>query len=165
MLHCQAFLNKAVLGIKNQLLRYSDHRVCPLVMICLQRYIEVTKQFRVQSSTGLYTARSAVYWYHETTYICTSLHYCSLNWVKTVLKDAGINTSVFTVHSTKSVSTSAAISDGVSLQEILFQADWSSSRTFNKHYFRPQPFSAFSSAVLKKASNLHVDRNRELSKV
>ena len=70
-------------------------------MICLQRYIEVTKQFRVQSSTGLYTARSAVYWYHETTYICTSLHYCSLNWVKTVLKDAGINTSVFTVHSTK----------------------------------------------------------------
>ena len=38
-------------------------------------------------------------------------------WVKTVLKDAGINTSVFTAHSTRSASTSAAMSGGASLQK------------------------------------------------
>ena len=91
---------------------------------------------------------------HAPVQACTIAH-----WVKTVLKDAGINTSVFTAHSTRSASTSVAMSGGASLQEILSQADWSSSSTFHKHYFRPQPFSAFSSAILKKASNLHVDRN------
>ena len=56
---------------------------------------------------------------------------------------------------TRGASTSAAMSGGASLQEVLSQADWSCSITFHKHYFRPQPFS---SAVLN-TSNLHVDRN------
>ena len=71
-------------------------------------------------------------------------------WVKTVFKDTGINTSVFTAHSTRSASTSAATSGKASLQEILSQADWSSSSIFHKYYFRPQPFSAFHRLFLRK---------------
>ena len=133
---------------------YPDPRIYPVV--CLQRYIQVTKQFRVQSSTGVQPDQLliGITKPHAPVQACTIAR-----WVKTVLKDAGIDTSVFTAHSTRGASTSAAVSGGASLQEVLSQADWSSSTTFHKHYFRPQPFSAFSSAVLKKASNLHVDRN------
>ena len=117
---------------------------------------EVHKQFRVQSSTGLQPDQLFI----GITKPHTFVQACTIAlWVKTVLKDAGINTSVFTAHSTKSVPTSAATSGRASLQEILSQADWSSSTSFHKHCFRPQPFSAVSSAVLMKASNLHVDRN------
>ena len=111
----------------------------------------------MQSSTGLQPNQLfiGITKPHAPVQACSTI----ARWVKTVLKDAGINTSVFTAHSTRSASTSAAMSGGASLQEILSQADWSSSSIFHKHYFRPQPFSAFSSAVLKKASNLHADRN------
>ena len=122
----------------------------------------MTKQFRVQSSTGLQPDQLFIGIMKPH----TSVQACNIaRWVKTVLKDAGINTSVFAAHSTRSASTSVAMSGGASLQEILSQADWSSSRTFHKYYFRPQPFSAFSSAVLEKASSLHVDRNGENTKI
>ena len=130
---------------------YPDSRICPVV--CLQRYIQVTKQFRVQTSTGVQPDQLLIG--------ITKPQACTIaRWVKLCLiKDAGIDTSVFTAHSTRGSSSSAAMSGGASLQEVLAQADWSLSCTFHKHYFRPQPFSAYPSAVLNTASNLHVDRN------
>ena len=56
-------------------------------------------------------------------------------WIKTILKEAGINTQVFTAHSTRSASTSKAHSQGATLEEILARGSWSSkSSTWQRHY-------------------------------
>ena len=57
-------------------------------------------------------------------------------WLKTVLSLSGVDTSVFTAHSFRGASTSAAISKGCSLQRVLETADWSSDKNFRKFYSR-----------------------------
>lgn len=59
------------------------------------------------------------------------------NWIKLVLAQAGIDTSVFKAHSTRGAATSKALETGVPLVEILAAADWSSEATFNRFYRRP----------------------------
>jgi len=59
-------------------------------------------------------------------------------WLKTVLKQGGIDTSVFTAHSTRHASTSAAARNGCSVEQIRGAAGWTaSSSVFEKHYHRP----------------------------
>ena len=81
-------------------------------------------------------------------------------WVKQVLTNAGIDTSTFTAHSTRSASTSVAANAGLPLQDILQAAGWSSESTFYKFYRRhisvtaegdcssASPSARFASAVL-----------------
>ena len=57
-------------------------------------------------------------------------------WVLTVLKDAGVNTSVFKAHSTRSASCSAAFRKKVSLKAILKAGLWRSHNVFTKFYNR-----------------------------
>ena len=54
-------------------------------------------------------------------------------WIKTVLRLAGIDTSIFKAHSTRSASTSAATKLGVPLHD-MSTAGWSSNSTFGKFY-------------------------------
>ena len=68
-------------------------------------------------------------------------------WVKTVLSLAGID-GVFTAHSTRGASTSAAARAGVALSDIVEAADWSRESTFEKFYHRPTQKSAFTMGVL-----------------
>lgn len=59
-------------------------------------------------------------------------------WVKSVLRDSGIDVSVFSGYSTRHASTSAAFRAGVDLEEIRRTAGWTEkSTTFNKFYNRP----------------------------
>ena len=58
-------------------------------------------------------------------------------WIKTVLKESGIDTSTFGSHSTRSASTSAAQKLGVSVSDILKVADWSREATVIKFYHKP----------------------------
>ena len=58
-------------------------------------------------------------------------------WIKTVLKDSGIDTSTFGSHSTRSASISAAQKLGASVSDILKVADWSREATFIKFYHKP----------------------------
>lgn len=59
-------------------------------------------------------------------------------WIKIELKEAGINTSIFSSHSTRHASTSLAASRGVSVDEIRRTAGWSkSSEVFARFYNRP----------------------------
>lgn len=55
-------------------------------------------------------------------------------WVKQVLHDCGVDTSVFKAHSCRSASTSKAGSLGVSLEHILKAGQWSNAGTFYKFY-------------------------------
>ena len=58
-------------------------------------------------------------------------------WVKIILKNAGIDTSLFKAHSCRAASTSKAKVMGLSLQEILKRGQWSRESTWQKHYCKP----------------------------
>ena len=53
-------------------------------------------------------------------------------WLKLLLKAAGIDTSVFNAHSVQGASSSAAANLGITTNEILKAADWSSESVFQK---------------------------------
>lgn len=55
-------------------------------------------------------------------------------WIKKVLLEAGIDTSMFKAHSTRAASSSAAKRDCVPIEEIMKSAGWSNSNTFHKFY-------------------------------
>ena len=60
-------------------------------------------------------------------------------WIKSVLQDAGIDTTVFKAHSTRAAATSAAKEKGFSVGDILQTAGWSRSSTFERFYHKPTP--------------------------
>ena len=68
-------------------------------------------------------------------------------WIKTVLQHAGIDISKYTAHSSLAASTSHAKSKGLTLQEIMKCAGWSSDTIFARFYKKPvqtsQHFSSF----------------------
>jgi len=55
-------------------------------------------------------------------------------WIKDTLIKSGIDMSIFTPHSTRSASTSAAAKGRVPLSTILKTAGWSNANTFNNYY-------------------------------
>ena len=69
--------------------------------------------------------------------------------VKTVLDQAGFDTTIFKVHSTRGASMSAAKNMGATTREILDTAKWSTEPVFQKYYYKPVHKSGFSDAVLK----------------
>lgn len=75
-------------------------------------------------------------------------------WLRDIMSLAGIDTSIFKGHSTRSASTSAATLAGVSVADILKAADWSSANTFTAFYNRPSTSSDFGRAVLASSSVL-----------
>ena len=58
-------------------------------------------------------------------------------WIRSFLKEAGVDTSVFKTHSVRGTVPSAAANDFVPLQEILNMADWSNPSTFQQFYYKP----------------------------
>lgn len=57
-------------------------------------------------------------------------------WLKEVLKRSGIDDKIFSPHSYRSASTSAAFAGGVQLKEILETANWTNAKTFYTFYRR-----------------------------
>ena len=75
-------------------------------------------------------------------------------WLKTVLDQAGIETSIFKAHSTRGASVSAAKNMEVTTREILDTANWSTESVFQKYYYKPVYKSSFSDAILKGQGTL-----------
>ena len=75
------------------------------------------------------------------------------HWLKDMLKAAGINTSIFSAHSTRSAATSKAKATGVPMSEILKVANWSSSSTFCRFYNRTISPVLFGQAVLRNGQH------------
>jgi integrase len=63
-------------------------------------------------------------------------------WIKTVMGKAGIDTSCYAAHSTRSASTSAASSTKLPIDIIMKAAGWSSETTFQRFYNKPIEHSA-----------------------
>uniref|UniRef100_A0A1X7UWB1 Tyr recombinase domain-containing protein n=1 Tax=Amphimedon queenslandica TaxID=400682 RepID=A0A1X7UWB1_AMPQE len=57
-------------------------------------------------------------------------------WLRTTLEEAGIDSSIFGAHSTRGASASAAARGGVTLEEILKAANWSSESVFQRFYHK-----------------------------
>ena len=87
-------------------------------------------------------------------------------WLKTCLQKAGIDTSKFKAHSTRVAAATKAAMSGLTVDEIMKAADWSSEGVFQKFYYRPQHSGKFGSAVLAAStSKSHVDMETEPSEV
>ena len=69
-------------------------------------------------------------------------------WIKLILKEAGVDTGIFSAHSTRGASATAAARQGVSTAQILEVADWSTEGTFRKFYYRPSNDPSFAHGVL-----------------
>ncbi len=114
------------------------------VLRCLQCYIGRTSSFRPVLSPD--TSSPLLVSYHKPHRPVKS---CSISrWIKSVLESAGIDTSIFKGHSTRSASPSKARSRGVPLEEVVKMADWSGTSTFKRFYYRPTFDQAYAKAVL-----------------
>lgn len=58
-------------------------------------------------------------------------------WLRTIMQKAGVDTSIFSAHSTRGASSSKARAAGVSVADILRTASWASESTFCRFYYRP----------------------------
>ena len=70
------------------------------------------------------------------------------HWVKDLLKEAGVDTGIFKAHSTRGASTSAALTKGLHIKDILDTADWSCESTFKKFYYRSSQDNSFATKIL-----------------
>ena len=73
-------------------------------------------------------------------------------WLKEVLKLSDVDVSMFTAHSTRSASVTAAADSGVTTNDILKAADWSTASVFRKFYYRPTHDPSYGRAVLSSAT-------------
>ena len=69
-------------------------------------------------------------------------------WLRRLLEVAGVDTSIFTAHSVRGASSSKASNMGISTNDILTAADWSSESVFNKFYYKSTQDPSFGRAVL-----------------
>ena len=74
-------------------------------------------------------------------------------WLKSLLEAAGIDTSVFTAHSVRGVSSSVAANMGITTNDILKAADWSSESVFQRFYYKPTEDPSYGRAVLSTGDN------------
>ena len=114
-----------------------DSSLCPV--LALRAYEESTRQLR-EGTSQLFVA---IIKPHKAVSSSTIAR-----WLKTMIGMAGINTSIFKTHSTRGASASTAASMGVTTNEILKAADWSSESVFQKFYYKPTESSSYGRAVL-----------------
>ena len=93
-----------------------------------QRYLEKTEQFRRHGHHRLLLS-----WRPPHNPVTTDT---LARWIRQVMQDSGINVHVFGAHSVRGVSSSFALDHNASIDSVLTAGDWSSLRTFNKHYNR-----------------------------
>ena len=70
-------------------------------------------------------------------------------WIKRVMADSGVDTSVFSAHCTRGAATSRAKAAGVATADILRAANWSSEATFCRFFHRLVSSSGFGLGVLR----------------
>ena len=112
--------------------KIDNEKLC--VVHCCSVYEERTESFRSQPETEPDPLLRATKKPHNGVSAQTIS-----NWIKSVMFNAGVDTSKFQAHSCRMVSSSRAHSTGIPLEEILLKADWSNARTFKTYYLRSTP--------------------------
>ena len=108
----------------------------------LQVYIERTKSLRQETMQLFIT--------HKKPYHAASSQTIS-RWIKNTLEASGIDTEIFSAHSTRHASTSAAARNGINIENIRKTAGWTeNSRVFARFYNRPiNTAENFTAAVIR----------------
>ena len=119
-----------------------DIELCPVHT--LRQYESVTLPYRSEGRHALFLA---IVKPHLPVASCTIAR-----WLKKVLEEAGIDVSIFSAHSVRGASSSAAAVVGVTTNEILKAADWSTDSVFRRFYYKPVHSSSFGDAVLSSAA-------------
>lgn len=69
-------------------------------------------------------------------------------WVKSILRNSGVDPAIFSAHSTRGAAASSAAQQGIPVDSILRVADWASENTFNRFYRRDVHPSSLATTVL-----------------
>ena len=118
---------------------YPDPKLC--VLSCLKHYITRTEHLEVKTKHKLFIVTRKPY--------RTAARSTVARWIKEALWDAGIDTVIYTAHSTWKFSTSTANASSLPIGTILRAAGWRSDRVFAGHYRLPvRDHSSFVRAVL-----------------
>lgn len=131
---CIFYINKLLKTTKpgSKLLRVCfkafpmDKQLC--VLVHLQEYLHHTKGIRGNAKRLLLA--------HEKPHKPVSTDTIS-RWIKTVLQQANIDTSILKAHSTRAAATSAAHFNQISIDVVMASVGWSSGNTFAKFYKKP----------------------------
>ena len=125
----------------------------------LQIYIERSKEWRNDLKTQLLL--SYIKPHDEVTSSTVS------GWIKKVIGLAGINTEVFTGHSSRSASSTGASLTGASVSDILKMGSWSQESVWQRFYNKPiiTPEESFQNNLLKKSLSCFEQRMRMLYKM
>lgn len=108
---------------------FQDQPALSLVSL-LRYYIDRTKSFLPEQPTALFLTFKKP--------IRQASAQSISRWIRTTLSEGGIDTSIFTTHSTRHASASAAARGGLSMNDIRKAAGWSpNSAIFAKFYNRP----------------------------
>ena len=111
------------------------------VVNCLSKYLDMTRDLRSDNNLFISTIKPFKKASHNTV----------SNWLRECLKDSGIDLAIFTPHSTRAASTSAAVTK-IPVDTILRTAGWKSDCVFRKHYKRQVTNdSSFSKVILASA--------------
>ena len=112
---------------------------CPVS--CLQRYIEVTRDFR--NGPGPSTLILGLKAPHSPIGASSVGH-----WIKLMLSDADVDTTIYSAYCTSGASASKAVSVGLSIEAILKTGSWASESVFSKHYNHPINREALGDSIL-----------------
>ena len=96
---------------------------------CLRLYVERTRHLRPKEGNQLFISTVSPYGPVKSSTIA--------GWIKRLLGLSGVDTSIWTAHSTRGASTSKAQNVGVTVQAILDSANWRSVGTYKKFYNKP----------------------------
>lgn len=102
-------------------------------MRCLKRYLKATQDMRPLSSPSTPDYLFISFIRPHKPVNSTTLG----RWLRSIMKDAGINIQIFKAHSVRSASTTAAANAFVPLATIMSMADWASPSTFRTFYYKP----------------------------
>lgn len=131
--HCTFYIHKLLKTSKPgkhfgrvHLESFTDKTSC--VVSCIKEYTNRTKSLRGNNTQLLLSC-------------CKPFKPVSTDtigrWLKTVLNKAGVDTTVYSAHSTRSASTSAAKAANVPVEIIMKAAGWTNAETFRKFYDKP----------------------------
>lgn len=102
-----------------------DRRLCPLTVLLeyLKRTVKLRKSERLL--VGIIKPHGSV------------SSATVARWIKTVMIYSGVDTKLFSAHSTRGASTSKAAFDNVPITSIMKTAGWSQEQTFARYYNKP----------------------------
>lgn len=114
--------------------------LCPAKI--LNCYLNITKNLRPKNDDKLFLTFKKPYHAASTQTIS--------RWIKQTIGEAGVDTNIFSAHSTRHAATSKAIKNGIDLETIFRTACWSkNSKVFEKFYNLPTEKESFVSGVIQ----------------